>query len=155
MNPLVNSEEAMSERLQKISMAVQRDAANLEDAYADRAWLLGQLDVFLWLANLKVNSIHLERDGEHACNYMTAAEWIDGEINSCNADDFKDCDPEELQRMKDTNTIWSLQIFPMTPNGSVRWVAPTMLEVIAKAHREWPEFVRDNYPSLSTGDGFK
>jgi len=97
------------------------------------------LSLALWLARLKVTSIHLECNGEHAANYMTAAEWIDAELNDVTARDFKDCDPQEIQRMKDTNTIWSLQIYKDTPIGFYRWVAPTMLEVIAKAHAAWPE----------------
>lgn len=107
------------------------------------------LTLALWLANLKVNSIHLGRDDEHACNYMTAKEWIESELaDPSDGDEYRNCDPEDLQRMYDTNTIWSLQIYPVTPNGFVRWVAPTMLEVIAKARREWPE-VLEMYPSLS------
>jgi hypothetical protein len=97
------------------------------------------LELALWLSRLPANSIHLECNGEHACNYMTAAQWIEGEVNSCTADDFKECAPDEIQRMKDTNTIWSLQIYKDTPNGFYRWVAPTMLEVIAKAKAAWPE----------------
>lgn len=34
----------MSDRLQQIREAVARDGANLEDAYADRRWLLRELD---------------------------------------------------------------------------------------------------------------
>jgi hypothetical protein len=33
----------MTDRLQQISEAVARDSANLEDAYADRAWLLQEV----------------------------------------------------------------------------------------------------------------
>ena len=106
---------------------------------------MDSLDVLMWLANLDVNSVHLERNGENACNYMTAAQWIEGEINSYTADDYKECSVEELQRMKDTNTIWSLQIYPSTPIGFYRWLAPTMLEVITKAYKDWPD-VEKKYP---------
>jgi len=37
----------VSDRLQKIREAVKRDVANLEDAYADRAWLLSKYDALL------------------------------------------------------------------------------------------------------------
>ena len=103
------------------------------------------LTLSLWLAKLKVNAIHLECNGEHACNYMTAAKWIDDNYRD---GDFDECSPEEIARMKDTNTIWSLQIYPSTPVGFVRWVAPTMLEVIAKARNAWPDYVLASYPSL-------
>jgi hypothetical protein len=98
------------------------------------------LTTALWLAKLKANSIHLGCNDEHACNYMTATQWIEDHIDQEEGgDEFRECDPEELQRMKDTNTIWSLQIYKDTPNGFYRWVAPTMLEVIAKARAAWPE----------------
>ena len=34
----------MSDRLQLIRDAVAKDGANIEDAYADRAWLLAKVD---------------------------------------------------------------------------------------------------------------
>ena len=37
----------MSDRLNDIREAVKRDVANIEDAYADRAWLLSQYDELL------------------------------------------------------------------------------------------------------------
>ena len=37
----------MSDRLNLIREAVKRDVANIEDAYADRAWLLSQYDALL------------------------------------------------------------------------------------------------------------
>jgi hypothetical protein len=108
------------------------------------------LTLALWLANLKVNSIHLNCNEGHACNYMTAAAWIESEMaNEDDADEYRQCSEEELQAMRDTNTIWSLQIYPATPIGSVRWIAPTMLGVIAKARFDWPDVLK-MYPSLST-----
>lgn len=35
---------SMTDRLQQIREAVVRDGANLEDAYADRAWLLAEVE---------------------------------------------------------------------------------------------------------------
>lgn len=106
----------------------------MDDAYA--------LTLALWLANLKANAIHLGRNDEHACNYMFATQWIEE-----HPEDFKHCAPEEIKRMEETDTIWSLQIYPATPVGFVRWVAPTMLGVIAKARNDWPD-VLASYPSL-------
>jgi hypothetical protein len=107
------------------------------------------LTLELWLANLKVNSIHLECNEGHAPNYMTAADWITTEMHSEKDSEFHDCDPEDLKRRCDTGTIWSLQIYPDTPIGFYRWVAPTMLEVIAKARAAWPEIEKGRYPQSS------
>jgi hypothetical protein len=52
------------------------------------------------------NSLHLTRNGDHACNYVTAEKWIEEYMGK---DAFDDAPPEEIQRMKDTNTIWALQ----------------------------------------------
>ena len=89
---------------------------------------MDKVEMLAWLANLKCNSLHLERDGSHACNYMTAADWIDE-----HPDEFEDCSPEDIEAMKATNTIWSLQIYPNTPIGSYLWCGPTMESVVAKA----------------------
>ncbi|EHK65953.1 hypothetical protein [Achromobacter arsenitoxydans] len=67
---------------------------------------------YRWLRDHACNSLHLTRDGEHACNYLTAAQWIE----SC-PEDFQDDAPEEIERMKATNTIWRLQVYPNTPVG--------------------------------------
>lgn len=102
------------------------------------------LELALWLSRLKANSIHLGMNDEHACNYMTAEQWIDEALQSeHDGDEFRECSPEELQAMKDTNTIWSLQIYKDTPVGFYRWVAPTMLGVIEKAMLAWPEILAD------------
>lgn len=74
-----------------------------------------------WLATLKCNSFSLGRDENHACNYMTAAQWIEEH----NGEWYYDVEPVELQRMKDTNTIWALQIYPNTPVGFNIWYGAT------------------------------
>ena len=83
-----------------------------------------------WLASQKTNSLHLTYN-DHACNYVTAKEWI--EDHSCNVGDFKDTPSELIQQMKDTNTIWRLQIYPRTPSGFYLWYGPTMDSVIEQA----------------------
>lgn len=95
---------------------------------------------FEWLAALKPNAIHLGRNDEFACNYVTAAKWIEEDFFG---GEFEECTPEELQIMRDTNTIWTLQIYPSTPVGFYKWVAPTMDAVIAKAREQWPSIARE------------
>ena len=86
-----------------------------------------------WLSTLKCNSFHLTHDDEHAVNYVTAKEWIE----EYQPKDFADVDPIELQAMKDTNTIWCLQIYPHTPVGFNVWYGATMDSVIAQARRDY------------------
>ncbi len=86
---------------------------------------------FRWLVNLKANQVYLDRDGDHACNYMTASQWIDQ-----NPDEFKGCSQSTIEAMKDTNTIWSLQIYPDTPVGFYMWYGPTAECVIDAAREE-------------------
>jgi hypothetical protein len=63
---------------------------------------------------------------------MTAADWIDER-----PDDFEDCSPEDIEAMKATNTIWSLQIYPNTPIGFIVWYGPTMESVVKQAMDVW------------------
>jgi hypothetical protein len=86
-----------------------------------------------WLASLKCNSFSLGRDENHACNYMTAKQWIE---ETCH-EDFQDVAPDELQRMKDTNTIWALQIYPHTPVGFNVWYGATAESVVDAAMRDY------------------
>lgn len=86
-----------------------------------------------WLATLKCNSFTLSRDDPHACNYVTAKQWIE----EFAPDDFADVDPSEVQRMKDTNTIWSLQIYPNTPVGFNIWYGATAESVVDAAMRAY------------------
>lgn len=87
---------------------------------------------FQWLATLKCNSLSLERD-EHACNYVTAREWIE----EYEPDWFKDTPPDEVILMKATNTIWRLQIYPVTPIGFNVWFGSTAAAVIDAAMAEY------------------
>jgi len=67
---------------------------------------------YAFLRDDKSNSLHLTRNGDHACNYMTAEQWIEEGPGT-----YRDVSPGELEKMKDTNTIWCLQIYPNTPIG--------------------------------------
>jgi hypothetical protein len=75
---------------------------------------------YRWLRDLQCNSLHLSRDDDNACNYMTAAQWIEE-----HPDSFTDDAPAEVELMKATNTIWMLQIYPNTPVGFNRWHGAT------------------------------
>jgi hypothetical protein len=88
-----------------------------------------------WLASLKCNQFYLERDGDHACNYMTAAQWIEMDHN----DDFARVPADEVERMKATNTIWKLQIYPNTPVGFDVWYGASAEAVIDAAMRDYAE----------------
>lgn len=87
---------------------------------------------YRWLRDHKCNSLHLDRDGDHASNYMTAKEWIE----EGQPDWFDEESPEEIQRMKDTNTIWCLQAYPITPIGFNKWNRSTLDATIDAAMAE-------------------
>lgn len=87
--------------------------------------LMADAERYRWLSNLPCNSLTLSRNDDHACNYMTAEQWIEE-----HPEEFKHTPTAELQLMKDSNTIWSLQVFPFTPIGSVTWNAASMGAVL-------------------------
>jgi hypothetical protein len=89
---------------------------------------------YQWLSSLQCNSLSLSRDGDHACNYMTAAQWIESFPK-----DFSEDDPAEVERMKATNTIWTLQIYPDTPVGFNWWHGATAAAAIDSAMRDYGE----------------
>ena len=71
---------------------------------------------YRWLRDLKCNSVTVGHDDENSCNYMTVEQWIDAHFT----DDFSDVPSDEFQRMRDFNSIWSVQIYPDTPIGFVK-----------------------------------
>jgi hypothetical protein len=96
-------------------------------------------EMFDWLAGLQCNSFTLARDDDHACNYATARQWIE---EYGDARDWEGVNPEELNAMKDQNTIWKLQIYPATPIGFCIWYGVSMESVVSKAMEAWPEISR-------------
>lgn len=84
-----------------------------------------------FLSLLKNNHLYLTRNSDHAPNYMSAAEWIDSA--GPGAETFDDVPPEELQRMRETNTIWTLQVYPHTPIGFWAFSGATAESVIDRA----------------------
>ena len=67
---------------------------------------------YRWLRDHECCSLSLERDSDHAANYLSAAEWIDAI-----PEQFRDDPTDEVELMKSTNTIWRLQVYPSTPIG--------------------------------------
>lgn len=85
---------------------------------------------YQWITTLKCNSLTLSRNDDHACNYMTASDWIDE-----HPDWYVDDDPGEVVLMRVTNTIWRLQIYPNTPVGFNVWNASTADAAIDAARK--------------------
>lgn len=106
-----------------------RDAARnaLQDALKA---VVEDAERYRWLTTLKCNSLTLSRDDDHACNYMTASDWIDDHPEQYAYDD-----PGEVALMRVTNTIWSLQIYQDTPIGSTTWNASTADAAIDAARK--------------------
>lgn len=103
------------------SLALGQDQPNKEAVERDAAR-------YRWLRDHKCCELTLSRDGDHACNYMTSSAWIDD-----HPDDFADDPQDEVQRMRDTNTIWRLQIYPNTPVGFNFWNGATLDAAIDRA----------------------
>lgn len=84
---------------------------------------------YRWLRDKACNSLSVSRDDDHACNYVTAKEWIE----SLSPEEFSGCEHSEAERMKESNTIWKLQIYPDTPIGFYVWYGATLDYVIDAA----------------------
>lgn len=64
-----------------------------------------------WLMTVKCHELIVSLNGANACNYKNARQWIDQ-----HPEDFTEDDPAEVERMKETNRIWCVQLYP---TGSV------------------------------------
>lgn len=93
--------------------------------------LVMDVERYRWLRDLKCCTFSLRLNDDHAVNYTTAQDWID----NCAPDWFEHDPPDEVQRMRDTNTIWTLQVYPNTPVGFNVWNAAT-LDAAIDAARE-------------------
>lgn len=101
-------------------------SAQLEAALAEIEALKADAARYRWLRDHQCNHLILSRDEDHASNYVTAKEWIEDFV----PDDFSHTAPDILQRMKASNTIWRLQIYPNTPIGFDVIYSPTLDEAI-------------------------
>lgn len=88
-------------------------------------------DNYTWIISQKVNSLHISYN-DHAANYVDAKTWIE----QYQPDWFKDTPAALLKAMKQTNSIWALQVYPDTPVGFYVWHGPTLDSVIEQA-RAW------------------
>jgi len=91
-----------------------------------------------FLARLKPNSWSISMN-EHACNYVTAKEWIEARA----PDLFDDVPVALLEGMKASNTIFRLQIYPSTPIGFNWWCGPTLDSVVDQARASYQESTND------------
>lgn len=83
---------------------------------------------YRWIRDNPSLVFFLSRDDESKAIYRTATEYIDD-----NPEQFQFDDPEEIERMRDTNTIWTVFVHPRTPVGSLDWHASTLDAVIDRA----------------------
>lgn len=82
-----------------------------------------------WLCKLDCNHFILDKNAGPAANYVTAKEWIE----EYTPEWFKGAPSDVLERMKDANTIWELQIYPSTPIGFNVYFGATMEEAVDAA----------------------
>lgn len=68
---------------------------------------------YRFLRDMKCNHFSLSLNEDPAINYVTVQKFIE----TFDPEWLHDIEPSELQKMKDTNTIWWLQIYPNTPIG--------------------------------------
>lgn len=118
------------------AMAFCNEKRRAESAESRLAAVEEKAALYEFLRDLKCNNFTLSRDDGHACNYMTAEEYINHPMNENN---FSDVDEWELQAMKDTNTIWDFHIYPDTPIGFISFKAATLDAAIAAAIRHLKE----------------
>lgn len=85
-------------------------------------------------APYKFNSFHLTHN-EHHSYYQTAEQYITEDDYS----EFKDVDPFDIKDMKKHDSIWTLQIYDISPVGFYRFHGSTLDDVIDKARKVFPE----------------
>lgn len=81
---------------------------------------------YRWLRDVKCNQLILSRNEDHASCYVSAAHWIDEFAPG----EFEQEPKEAVQAMKDADTIWRLQIYPITPVGFNRFYRASLDDVI-------------------------
>ena len=109
------------------AMGQQWVSESLDEAAQTIAQLRVDAERYAFIRDNVNNSLHLDRN-DHAASYMTAEETI----NSA-PEWFEETPLDEIERMKATDTIWSLQIYPDTPVGFYRWSGSTLDNVVDAA----------------------
>lgn len=92
---------------------------------------------FRWLANLACHELSIGLNRDNACNYRSVRQWIEE-----HPEDFDEVAPDELKRMRETDKIWSVQLYP---TGSVSFYI-TMAATLEKALDEMIETISAEYP---------
>lgn len=83
---------------------------------------------YRFLRDMNPHQLYLSRNEGQSNNHTDAAGWI-----NLDPQWFEDETPEQIQRMKDANTIWTLQVYPITSIGFYAVNAATLDEVIDRA----------------------
>ena len=115
---LAASFDAQAKKARKKAMfeaagAYEDCADELRTHHAELEAALRDAARYRWLRDSTFNQICLSRNGDHACNYVSAKEWIE----ECSPEWFDGEPVEEVEKMKASGTIWKLQIYPNTPIG--------------------------------------
>lgn len=87
---------------------------------------------YQWLRDIQCNHFSLSLNEDPAINYVTVKKFIE----EFDPEWLHDIEPDELQKMKDTNTLWHLQIYPNTPIGFNVYFGATLDEAIDAALAE-------------------
>lgn len=99
-------------------------------AAATRAEEVEDAERYRYIRDLPCCTLSISKNEGHAINYTTMEEWVDS------FPELYDGTPgDELRRMVETNTDWSLQIYPDTPIGFNVWHGSTLDAVIDEARR--------------------
>ena len=86
-------------------------------------------DRYQWLREQKFNQLILSHNEDASANYVSVKEWIEEFAPK----QLEHCDPLDIQKMKDENSIWQLQIYPHTPVGFYVFYAASLDSVIDAA----------------------
>lgn len=123
-----NGAQAVAEEIEAKLDVSEKRATEAERLLAEARADAGR---YRFLRDIKCNSFTLGQDEDHACNYMTAADWIS------NHPDWYDHVPaDEVERMRGGGHIWNLQVYPDTPIGFNKWSGST-LDFVVDAARDF------------------
>ena len=98
---------------------------------SENAALRRDAKLFRQILDTPCNQLYISVN-EHAANYFSAKEYIE----DIAPDLFTNDPPEEVQKMKDSGTIWTVHIYPNTPVGFNVWNRSTLEAALDAARRE-------------------